>query len=147
VVQLAGEFGVRHLLDRRLGELSGGEFQMVQIVRALVQDPELLIMDEPTAHLDMSHQRRILDFLEEMKTRLTVLVILHDMNLASLYCDRVMMLREGRIEVVDEPGGAFVYDRVERVFGVPVVVYPSPIGGRPHIYLVPERYLRGENHE
>ncbi|URA09343.1 ABC transporter ATP-binding protein [Thermospira aquatica] len=142
---LSKEFGIEYLLERKLSELSGGEFQLVQIVRALVQQPELLILDEPTAHLDIAHQVRILDWLERIKQQTTVMVVFHDMNLASLYCDRVMMLHEGLVEVIGEPAAALTYERIERVFGVPVVVYPSPMEQRPHVYLVPKRFLqRGE---
>lgn len=143
ILRRAEEFGIEGFLGRRLSELSGGEFQMVQIVRALIQEPEILLMDEPTAHLDIRHQVRILDWLETIKERLTVIIVLHDINLAGLYCDRVMMLCEGQVEVVDVPEVALTYERIERVFGVPVVVYPSPVDKRPHAYLVPGRLLKG----
>ncbi len=145
IKRLSSEFEIEHLLGRRLPELSGGEFQLVQIVRALIQEPELLILDEPTAHLDIAHQVRILDWLERIKQRTTVMAVFHDMNLASLYCDRVMMLREGKVEMVGEPALALTYERIERVFGVPVVVYPSPMEQRPHVYLVPRRFLERGN--
>ncbi|MCX7882896.1 MAG: ABC transporter ATP-binding protein [Brevinematales bacterium] len=146
IFSLSRQFGVERFLGRKLSELSGGEFQMVQIVRALVQQPELLLMDEPTAHLDIHHQVRILDWLEILKERITVMIVFHDINLAALYCDRVMILSEGRVEGIGVPHEVLTYERLERVFGTPVVVYPSPLEGRPHAYLVPARFLRGDNH-
>lgn len=144
IVRLAKEFGVDSLFPRRLSDLSGGEFQMVQIVRALVQQPRLLLMDEPTAHLDIQHQVRILDWLETIKHRITVIIVLHDINLASLYCDTIMLLSQGRVEIVEKPEKAITYEKIEHVFRVPVVVYPSPLSKKPHAYLVPARLLKGD---
>jgi iron complex transport system ATP-binding protein len=147
VEEMSERFGITHLLYRLLTELSGGEFQLAQIVKALIQQPRFLIMDEPTAHLDIHHQVMILDWLEKIKAEVTVLVVLHDINLAALYCDRILLLKEGGVEVVDAPEKALRYERIEKVFGVPVVVFDDPVAHRPHAYLVPKRILQQNTEE
>ncbi|MDI6751860.1 MAG: ABC transporter ATP-binding protein [bacterium] len=125
--------------ERPMDTLSGGERQLAIIARALAQEPELLILDEPTAHLDISHQLYVLDLLRRLnKAGLTIIVVLHDLNLASEYCDRLVLLKDGAISKVGSPKEVLTYQAIEDVYGVLVVVKENPISSKPYIYLVSE---------
>ncbi|MHB1417937.1 MAG: ABC transporter ATP-binding protein, partial [Chloroflexota bacterium] len=100
IVRLALELcGALDLAERRMGDLSGGERQRVVIARALAQEPSLLLLDEPTSHLDITHQMAILDLVSTLsrEQRLGVVAVFHDLNLAAQYCHRVALLGGGRI--------------------------------------------------
>ncbi len=130
---------IASLSKRNIKELSGGERQRAIIARALAQEPELLLLDEPTTHLDIGHQIEILDLVKGLnrKNNLTVIVVLHDLNLASLYCDRLLLLKEGKIHSVGSPEEIFTYSVIEEVYKTPVVVEKNPVSSKPLICLVP----------
>jgi len=125
------------LQERLATELSGGELQRVIIARALAQEPQLLLLDEPTAHLDLNHQLDIARLLQQLNREheLTVLWVSHDVNLAAEFCDRLVMLQAGRIVADGPPGAVVTGEMVERVYGLRVPVNPNPISGRPQIVL------------
>lgn len=134
--------GTAELAARRVTELSGGEAQRVQLAQALAQQPAMLILDEPTSHLDISHQVDILDRLRKLnRAGLTVVMILHDLNLAADYCERIVMLHEGRVACDGPPAAVFTYQRIEEVYRTVVLVKPHPVTGRPHIYPVSREAL------
>jgi iron complex transport system ATP-binding protein len=116
--------GIDHLRNRRMRELSGGERQLVFVARALAQEPRLLFLDEPTAHLDIGHQIQIMDLLRQLNRErsLTIVVVLHDLTLASLYCDRLIL----PVDVLTE-------DVIEEVYRTAVTVMETPVEGRPVI--------------
>ena len=121
------------LADRRLGELSGGERQRAALARALAQEPELLLLDEPTTHLDLAHQEAILAALARLNREagLTVLAVFHDLNLAAASCARLAVLHDGRL-VADGPLGAVITpDVVRQVYGLDAEVIAHPRTGRP----------------
>ncbi|HNW93557.1 MAG TPA: heme ABC transporter ATP-binding protein [bacterium] len=124
------------LAARRVTALSGGEAQRVQLAQALAQQPDILILDEPTAHLDISHQVDILDRLRLLNRErgLAVIMILHDLNLAADYCERIVMLHDGRMAASGTPDEVLTYQRIEEVYHTVVLVKPHPVTGRPHIY-------------
>jgi len=132
--------GTSWLKDRLLGELSGGERQLVHLARALTQEPELLLLDEPTAHLDITHQVTILDLIRKLNKEfgLTVVMVLHDLNLASEYCQRLILINDGRIHREGPPEEVLTYRILEEVYKTVVVVEKNPITGRPYVFLVPE---------
>lgn len=127
-----------HLRDRFIDELSGGERQRVVIAKALAQKPKILFLDEPTTHLDISHQIEIFSLLKDLnkESGLIVVAILHDLNLASLYCDRLILLSEGRIKKHGTPSEVLDYKIIEEVYKTRVIVKENPVTSRPHVFLV-----------
>ena len=124
------------LADRFITELSGGERQRVLIAQALAQTPRLLFLDEPTSHLDVNQTLEICTLLANLiRTKgLTVLAVFHDLNLAARYCQRLIMLKEGRIYAQGAPEEVLSGPNVSAVFGVETVVGSEPFTGRPYLY-------------
>jgi len=126
------------LEERNLEDLSGGERQRAVIAQALAQEPEILLLDEPTAHLDINHQVEILNLIKSLNQRknLTVLMISHDLNLAAEYCDRLILLKEGRVFQEGSPQEILTYGNIEQVYKTLVVVEKNPASFKPHVFLV-----------
>jgi len=137
--------GVGALAARRFSELSGGERQSVVIARALAQEPRVLFLDEPTTHLDIRHQVALLDLLRRLNREqgLTLVAVLHDLNLAAEYCDRLLLLHEGGIHSQGAPGEVLTYETLETVYKTIVLVGASPVSGKPVVYPVPEESRKG----
>lgn len=140
---------VLSLRERKVWELSGGERQRVILAQALAQEPELLLLDEPTAHLDIGHQIEILDLVRRLnrEKEVTVIMVSHDLNLASEYCDDLILLREGEIYQRGSPEEVLSYVHIEAVYETVVVVKKSPVSGKPYVVLVPREKDRGIKRE
>lgn len=125
---------------RLLGELSEGERQLVHLARALTQEPRLLLLDEPTAHLDITHQVAILDLVRRLNREfgLTVVMVLHDLNLASEYCERLVLIHEGKIRRDGRSEEVLNYSIIEEVYKTIVVVGRNPVTEKPCLFLIPE---------
>jgi iron complex transport system ATP-binding protein len=125
------------LAERRIGELSGGEIQRIVIARVLAQEPKSILLDEPTANLDISHQVEILDLIKNLclENNLTVVVALHDLNLASQYCDRLILINNGQIHSQGIPGEVITARNIEDVYGAGGCVYAHPVNGLPAVLL------------
>jgi len=123
------------LAERRVSDLSGGEQQRVLLARALAQDAPILLLDEPTTHLDLQNQSNLLNLIRQLcqEERLTVLMVLHDLNLAGLYADRVALLNKGRIQAIGKPEDVLTTDNLSSVYHVDVNVIPHPEYGTPLI--------------
>lgn len=121
------------LAGRRMGDLSGGERQRVVIARALAQEPSLLLLDEPTSHLDINHQTAILDLVTTLSREqaLAVVAVFHDLNLAAQYCHRLMILGEGRILASGPPEEVITASNVSRAYGAEVCILPHPRNSLP----------------
>ena len=127
--------GTDHLSDRPINALSGGERQRVLVARALAQEPELILLDEPTSHLDISFQFEIMDLVRSLNRErgLTVLAVLHDLNLASQYCNRLVMVGNGQIQAIGSPEEVITSDNIRRVYGAEVWVRKHPTTHRPYV--------------
>ncbi|WP_149181636.1 ABC transporter ATP-binding protein [Streptomyces sp. TRM49041] len=123
--------GLAGSADRRWHTLSGGERQRVQIARALAQEPRELLLDEPTNHLDVQYQHDLLDLVRALAV--TSVVALHDLNLAAMYCDHVVVLRQGRVVAAGTPRDVLTESLIADVYGVRVAVTDPESDGRPHI--------------
>lgn len=133
-----------HLRQKSMNELSGGEQQLVNIARALTQEPELLLLDEPTSHLDISHQVQLMNLIQRLNAQLglTVLMIIHDLNLAGEYCDYLVLLKNGAIFTQGKPEDVLTYMNVEDVYGTVVITKTNPVSGKPLVFPVSERLLK-----
>ncbi|MFH1305040.1 MAG: ABC transporter ATP-binding protein [Candidatus Omnitrophota bacterium] len=134
---LTGVLGFR---DRLMSEISGGERQLVFIARALAQEPELLLLDEPTTHLDITHQVKVLDLIRKLNREvgITVAMVLHDLNLAGEYCHRLALIKDGSVHRIGHPEEVLNYRDIEDVYKTVVVVRKNPISSRPYVLVVPE---------
>ncbi|WP_017612017.1 ABC transporter ATP-binding protein [Nocardiopsis salina] len=124
-----------HLAHRRWRTLSGGEQQRVHLARAMAQEPSLLVLDEPTNHLDVGHALQLLAMVQH--SGLTVLAALHDVNLAAAFCDRLVVLHEGRVAASGTPEQVLTAELMARVYGVEAEVALHPRTGRPHLWFHP----------
>jgi len=137
-----------HLAERKVYQLSGGERQRAFIARAICQQPDIMLLDEPTASLDLSHQTRIMDLMERLKTEkgMTVVMVSHDINLASMYADKLILLKSGQIVAKGSPTEVLRYDILEEAYGCTLLVDNNPVKDCPRITLVPVAFLK-KNHQ
>ncbi|MFE8702981.1 heme ABC transporter ATP-binding protein [Cytobacillus sp. FJAT-54145] len=140
VQRVMAQTGVAEFQDKNIQELSGGERQRVYLAQALAQEPEILLLDEPTNHLDLSYQKELLDLLKKWtKERgLTVISIFHDLNLAGLYCDRLLLLERGTININHTPNEVLKEERINKVYDTEIEKQPHPKVPAPQMVLMPE---------
>lgn len=133
VWKVLSKLGISNLAMRKFDELSGGQQQKVLIARALAQEAKVLLLDEPTNNLDIKHQLEVLNLLKNLVTTsdLSAIAAIHDLNLASVYCDKILIMKEGRIFAVGSPNSVLTPENIKEVFGVNVAVYN--IYGKLHI--------------
>jgi iron complex transport system ATP-binding protein len=127
------------LEDRTFQHLSGGEQQRVALAMALAQEPEILLLDEPTMHLDLAHQMSFLALVRRLSAErgLAVMAAMHDINLSALYFDRLLVLGEGALAASGTPAEVVSAALVEHAFGTRVAVHPHPTAAVPQIVLLP----------
>jgi iron complex transport system ATP-binding protein len=126
------------LSERAMDEVSGGERKRVFIARALAQEPELILLDEPTTNLDIHHQRDFLDLILTLNRErgLTTVMASHDMNIASEFCDQLILLWDGKMDRMGYPEEVITRENIQRVYGCDVSVDRHPVSGAPRIHLL-----------
>lgn len=129
--------GVEELRNRYFDELSSGEKQLVIIARALAQQPKLLLLDEPTAHLDITHQVKILNLVRKLNRQfgLTIISVLHDLNLASEYCEKLLVINHGKVHAFGTPVEVINREMIEAVYQTKVIVQKNPLSSKPFVLL------------
>ncbi len=123
---------------RSINELSGGERQRVLIARALAQQPQVILLDESTAYLDIKHQIAFFDLIKTLnqKEGLTVMAVTHDVNLASIFCDRIMLLSKGTVHCMGTPEEVITESNIKEVYEADVLVDTNPQTGLPRVTLI-----------
>lgn len=119
--------------DRMIHQLSGGERQRVIIARALAQEPQVLILDEPVTYLDVHHQLQVMELIKDLsqKRKITIVVILHDLNHALKYCDQVIMLNQGKIYKHGCPSEVVTSQNIKAIYGIDVYMIEHPLSRQP----------------
>jgi iron complex transport system ATP-binding protein len=139
-LEMLKKVGMETFINRNFLTLSGGEKQRVIIARALIQQGEVLILDEPTNHLDIHHQLHIMDAVKD--TNMTVIAALHDLNIASMYCDYLFIMREGKIFAQGRPEEVLNETLLREVFEVETIIHQHETLGKPHITFLPNRFVK-----
>nr|WP_145546462.1 ABC transporter ATP-binding protein [Variovorax boronicumulans] len=138
VCQSLQQVGALALAERPLGELSGGERQRVLLARAFAQQPQVLLLDEPTNHLDIRYQLEVMGLLRGQ--RISAIVALHDLNIAAHYCDRLVLMAQGRIVAEGRPEQVLKPTTIHAAYGVAAEVDTHPATGRPRISFIPHAF-------
>jgi len=125
--------GTEQFRDRSVNEISGGERQRVIIARALAQEPKVLLLDEPTSHLDINHQIEILNIFRNLEGKVTIIGVFHDLNLAAHYCDTLILLDEGMIQAIGSPSEVLTREHLKRIFNINALIRTSPLTRKPYI--------------
>lgn len=138
VMQYIREVGLEGYENRHFLSLSGGEKQRTLLARALAQKAPLIILDEPTNHLDIGYQYQIMNILKRQK--LTVLACIHDLNIAAVYCDEIVLIQKGRVFGVGRPEEMLTDENIHRLFGIHARIIPGEGTGKLHIMFLPEMH-------
>lgn len=141
VVEAMDSTGVTRYEKHSIELLSGGEQQRVFVAQALAQEAPILLLDEPTNHLDIAHQQQLLDTIRKqaVENGLTVVSVFHDINLASLYCDRLLLMDEGQVSKIGLPQEVVKEEAIQSVYNAHVKAGPHPEMPKPQIILLPDR--------
>jgi iron complex transport system ATP-binding protein len=137
--EIMEKLALMHLAERTLEHLSGGERQRVALAKVMAQQPKLLLLDEPTTYLDIGYQVQMMDAVRRWQAEadLTVVAVLHDLNLAAQYCDRLLVLREGAVAQVGTPQEVMRRELIADVYGTEPIITAHPVSGAPQIMLQP----------
>lgn len=137
VEKILQKLNLQQMGNRLLSELSGGERQRVALAKAMAQQPQILLLDEPTTFLDIQYQIRLLTLLKEWQKdqSLTIVTVLHDLNLAAQFCDRLLLLKDGEIQLIGTPSEVIQPKWIEQIFGVKSSVIEHPTRKVPQIFV------------
>ena len=140
VLETLQMLNIKSFAMRDINELSGGQQQKVFIARALTQEPDVLLLDEPTSNLDIRHQLEVMDIIKNIvrEKQISAIMAIHDLNLASRYADRIVMMNSGKIFAAGDPASVLTSENIKHVYSVEVKV--NNHDGRP--YIVPIRPVR-----
>jgi iron complex transport system ATP-binding protein len=138
IILALGKVGLKHAINHKFSELSGGEQQRVLIARSIVQSSQVLILDEPTTHLDVYYQHQVLQLVKQLN--LTVIMTVHDLNLASLYCQRLLLLDHGKLLADGTPTEVLTPSQLQEVFSLPCQQNIDPVNGATQVtFYLPEQ--------
>jgi iron complex transport system ATP-binding protein len=138
IVLALDKVGLKHAVNHQFNELSGGEQQRILIARSIVQSSQILILDEPTTHLDVFYQHQVLQLVKQLN--LTVIMTVHDLNLASLYCQRLLLLHHGQLLTDGSPTEVLNTLQLQEVFGLPCKQNIDPVNGATQVsFYLPEQ--------
>ncbi len=142
VAGIMRETGIAAIAERHFNELSGGERQKVVLATALAQEPRLLLLDEPTVHMDIAHQVEILEQVKDLnrRTGLTVIAAMHDLNLAAMYFGRLVLIKQGKIIADGTPAEVLSEGNIRAVFAANTRIENDAVTGTPHIFVIPQSY-------
>jgi len=136
------QFEISQYKKRKIWELSDGERQRVFISQVVVQQSSVIILDEPTSHLDIGHSFKILDIVRDInKKGTTVITVLHELNLASEYCSRLLLLSQGSVFSEGTAEDVITYENIEKVYETKALVYKNPHTGKPYVFGIPSALL------
>ena len=139
IADISYKLCLEHLLHRAVSTLSGGERQRVAIAKAMAQQPDLLLLDEPTTFLDIGYQMQMMDMVRnwQVEQGITVITVLHDLNLAAQYCDRILILNQGKQIALGTPAEVISDHLIESVYGTRPIILEHPVSAIPQILLQP----------
>ncbi len=148
VEQTLCQIGLEALRHRLMTELSGGEQRRVILARALAQQPQVLLLDEPTAHLDLKYQAEVLNLVQRLASEaaISVVIALHDLNQAALCADRIALLADSALIALGRPDEVLIPERLAQAYGVEVVVTPHPVYGTPMVTPLLDRHHEIDHH-
>ena len=139
VMETMKKFGVHHLMDKQLNMLSSGEMQRVLIAKAYVQEPRLMLVDEPTSHLDMKYKLNVMEYLRAMvKKDMSILVAEHDISLMARYCDLCVIMKKGELVAIGDPKKIITEELIQEVYEVSSTVGLDRDG---ELYILPKKYM------
>lgn len=144
VTEALSATGTLELADRSVDELSGGQRQRVWIAMALAQETDVLLLDEPTTFLDVTHQIEVLDLLTDLNRDrgTTIVMVLHDLNLAARYADQLIAMKDGRVHATGAPSDIVTASLVEEVFGLANHITTDPVSGKPLVTPIGRHHVR-----
>ena len=133
---------VTHLAKRRMHHLSGGERQRVLIARAICQQPRILVLDEPTASLDLAHQIQVMDLMEQLRRTqdVTIVMVSHDLNLSAMYADRMLLMKDGNRVELGRPSDVMTSELLERIYECALLVDENPFTRTPRVIQSPRQW-------
>ncbi|MEW6102237.1 MAG: ABC transporter ATP-binding protein [bacterium] len=139
VSQILKEMNLEDMMLRYFNELSGGEKQKVLLARALAQEPEVLLLDEPTSNLDLRHQLEVMELISSLakKKAIAIVMAIHDLNLASRFSDRMLFLTKGKIFAIGQPKEVFTPENIREVYGVEAIISKASVSP----YIIPIKSL------
>lgn len=135
VEKAMNETNTWHLKDKNISQLSGGERQRVIAARSIAQGTDILLLDEPIAHLDIHHQIELLDTVKKLNKskNITVIAVLHDLNLAAQYSNKLILLNSGKVVEVGNPEEVLTFENIKNIYDMNFQIIKNPITGKPHI--------------
>ncbi|MCM8818294.1 MAG: ABC transporter ATP-binding protein [Candidatus Omnitrophica bacterium] len=141
--QISEKLNIKEFLNKKITQLSEGEKQRIYIGQILVQNPEVILLDEPTSHLDIGYQFSILDILKDLNLKgITIISIFHDLNLASNYCTKILLFKEGEIYKSGSTEEVLTYKNIEEVYNTRVLVYKNPFTEKINVFGIPNYILK-----